>query len=621
MANKNFFILSKSHVIAVAILIAWATFAYFLSQQIIKDQEQYGELINLSGKQRMLSQKTALSVYHDIIKPSNETKTQLKSLISLMESDKIFIVKNLPSKKSKEFYMKGDGLEVHVNLYLRHLNIYLDSPNLKKAQIISQLSEELLPKLNSAVNLFVDEHLALVKQAKNRTLFIYIGTILTLIFIAAFIMKPMAEKIGNYTEHLEEEIKKRIHELVIFSAIFENSHEGMALTDSEEKIIKVNRAFTDITGYPQEEIVGKTPRVLQSGEQDRIFYQNMWNEIKTKGIWSGKITNKNAKGIKYDQLLTILQLYNQDTDTTNYVSVFSDLSKLHEALEKFQKLIDLQSNIIFVTNGRQILFANKSFFEFFGFNNLDDFLANEPCVSNFFIKDDDFFHFEKLPKDTNRSWIDFLLQIPEQNRIISMLDKKSKPRAFKVMADKYEDSTNIVVFTDINETVIESQILRSKAHKDKLTGCYNREYLDDFFHDFTKKAFNINREVALIIFDIDNFKAINDTYGHNRGDEVLREFSKLIINNCREGDLVIRWGGEEFILVIAVKSIKQASSIAEKFRKLIESEHFEEVESITCSLGVSIHQHYRTLETTIGEADKALYKAKESGKNRVEVSG
>lgn len=617
MNNKNFFILEKSHILGVAILLVWITFAYFLSQQIIKNQEQYGELINLSGKQRMLSQKTALSTYQFITKPSNETKLQLKSLLLQMQADNNFIIKNLPSKKLKEFYINNNGLEVHVNFYFEQLNLFLESPTFEQADKISVLSENILPKLNEAVTLFVDEHLALVEQAKNRTLFIYIGTIITLLFIAIFIMRPMAKKIGNYTEHLEDEIKKRIHELVVFSAIFENSNEGMALTDSQEKILKINKAFTNITGYNQEEVIGKTPRILQSGEQDIAFYKNMWAEIKAKGIWSGKITNKNAQGKYYDELLTILQLYNQDTDTTNYVSVFSDLSKLHEALEKFQKLIDLQSNIIFVTNGMQVLFANKSFFEFFGFDNLESFSRKHSCIADFFINDDNFIHLKKVPND--KVWINFLSQIPEQNRIVSMLDKENKQKAFKIMVDKYEENTSIVVLTDISETVEETQVLRTKAEKDKLTGCYNREYLYSSFNIFTKKTFEDGKQTGVLIFDIDNFKSINDTYGHNRGDEVLKTFSALLRNNIRADDIIIRWGGEEFILVLSVASIEKAASIAEKFRKLIESEYFTEIKHITCSIGVTLHRLNEPLEITVEHADKALYKAKQSGRNRVEV--
>lgn len=105
----------------------------------------------------------------------------------------------------------------------------------------------------------------------------------------------------------------------------------------------------------------------------------------------------------------------------------------------------------------------------------------------------------------------------------------------------------------------------------------------------------------------------------NRGDEVLKTFSALLRNNIREEDMIIRWGGEEFILVLSVTLIEKAVSIAEKFRKLIESEYFTEIKHITCSIGVTLHKLNEPLEVTVERADKALYRAKQSGKNRVEV--
>lgn len=601
----------------LVILIGWTASAYFSSQRLIEELEPYHKLLHLSAQQNILSQKIALSIYHYNAKPSDEKKLQLAVLISKMQADNDFISNNLPSEKLKDFYTRESLLQTELLGYFKLLKDYLDAPSLKKVNTLSFHNEQLLPMLNTAMELLRAEQTSLLKQMSERASLSYLETTLLLLFVFIFILLPLTRKTHNYVNSLEDKGKKYRHDIMIYSAIFDNAQEGMLLTDDEEKIIKVNNAFSKITGYPPEESIGKTPRILQSGINKKDFYAQMWHTINTKGKWNGKIVNKDYQGKNYDELLTILKLYNAENGATNYLSIFSDFSNLHETLDKFQKLIDLQSNIILITDNTTILFANKRFFEFSGFDNLGSFLAEHTCICNLFIENDHFFHLGKV-SDPN-TWIYALSNIPEEKRIISMTNKENEQKSFKVIIDKYEDNTNIIVFTDISKNLIEKEILRAKAEKDKLTGCYNREYLHGIFDDFVEKRLTQNKQTGVIIFDIDNFKSINDTFGHNRGDEVLKTLSKLLRRNTREDDIIIRWGGEEFIILFASNSFLEALRVAEKFRLLIESEYFEEIEHLTCSFGLTLYRSNELLEETIERADKALYKAKKNGKNRVEI--
>ena len=123
--------------------------------------------------------------------------------------------------------------------------------------------------------------------------------------------------------------------------------------------------------------------------------------------------------------------------------------------------------------------------------------------------------------------------------------------------------------------------------------------------------------LGVIMADLDFFKKINDTYGHNRGDDVLKQFVGIIKKAIRHEDFIVRWGGEEFLLLMMVDSIGSLSAIAEGIRERIETEPFEAVGQITASFGLTLYRQGESLKETVARTDKALYRAKASGRNAV----
>ncbi|MEA2091943.1 MAG: GGDEF domain-containing protein, partial [Campylobacterota bacterium] len=117
----------------------------------------------------------------------------------------------------------------------------------------------------------------------------------------------------------------------------------------------------------------------------------------------------------------------------------------------------------------------------------------------------------------------------------------------------------------------------------------------------------------------DHFKLVNDTYGHNRGDVVLKDFTNIIKNSIRDSDYLIRWGGEEFIVLMRVNAIESLCRTTENIRQRIEDYHFEEVDKITSSFGLTLYLEGEEVTKTIERADKALYIAKENGRNQLQV--
>ena len=283
--------------------------------------------------------------------------------------------------------------------------------------------------------------------------------------------------------------------------------------------------------------------------------------------------------------------------------------------EKLQNLFNLQINIVVITSGDEMVMANQSMFDFFGFKDLNAFTNKYHSISDRFVEHDDFFHLEKIVDD--KSWIKTMLALPDEERVVDMIDDKLISHAFSVSIGKFEEDSYIISFTDISQTIIESNRLRRKATHDKLTGAFNREYFDMNVQEIIEES--KPKQLGLIICDIDHFKLVNDTYGHNRGDVILQKFTKIVKNSIRESDYLVRWGGEEFIILMRVTDINSLEGVSEKIRSSIEKHYFEEVETITASFGLTLYVEGENIIDAIARMDKALYTAKKSGRNQCQV--
>ncbi len=161
--------------------------------------------------------------------------------------------------------------------------------------------------------------------------------------------------------------------------------------------------------------------------------------------------------------------------------------------------------------------------------------------------------------------------------------------------------------------------LQDKTIHDKLTHAYNREYFEQHIKHIIADCVKIKNQLAICMLDIDLFKKVNDTFGHDIGDYVLIELVRIINKFSRKDDILVRWGGEEFIIVFKTHSDNDLARVAENIRLIIEEHSFDRVANITCSLGVSVYKDQEDIKQTILRADKALYKAKENGRNRVVI--
>jgi two-component system cell cycle response regulator len=165
--------------------------------------------------------------------------------------------------------------------------------------------------------------------------------------------------------------------------------------------------------------------------------------------------------------------------------------------------------------------------------------------------------------------------------------------------------------------------LNLEANTDKHTGCYNKTYFNNRITLEVNKSKVTGDPLSLIIFDLDHFKKLNDNFGHDAGDYVLKEMAQVIRSNgIREQDVFARYGGEEFVILLPKTNLKQSFEIAERLRKLIENKEFlydGKRLPVTASIGVADYrQGVLTGTDLFKRADEAVYKAKEGGRNQVQ---
>ncbi|MFO7750466.1 MAG: GGDEF domain-containing protein [Desulfobacteraceae bacterium] len=190
------------------------------------------------------------------------------------------------------------------------------------------------------------------------------------------------------------------------------------------------------------------------------------------------------------------------------------------------------------------------------------------------------------------------------------------------MAGYHEEIINIILKSTGVALSRQKNIeqLTDAATLDPLTGCYNRRELEGQFKRIISSANRNRKELSIFMFDIDFFKKVNDTYGHQAGDEVLKEITRLIQTNIRAEDVLARYGGEEFLVILPETGKKEAMELADRLRRKISQNPIKtekETIKITASFGVASHTPRTTMDQLIQEADAMLYKAKLNGRNIV----
>ena len=272
-----------------------------------------------------------------------------------------------------------------------------------------------------------------------------------------------------------------------------DASEPMLITDTESTILGVNTAFTEVTGFSADEVIGKSPKILRSSCHDESFFRAIWDHVRESGHWSGEIWNQARSG----------------------------------------ETLPLQETITAVTNG------------------------------------------QGLP------------------------------------------THYVAIFHDIRDRKQLEAELEELATHDRLTGILSRGRTEELLAHEVTKADRYAHPLGVLLFDVDHFKDHNDRHGHPAGDAVLQELTARAARILRRSDIFGRWGGEEFLVVLPDTDSRGLGRVAEKLRETMACQPFETVGEVTISLGTTQFRTGDNMEAVVTRTDQALYKAKESGRNRV----
>jgi diguanylate cyclase (GGDEF)-like protein/PAS domain S-box-containing protein len=297
-----------------------------------------------------------------------------------------------------------------------------------------------------------------------------------------------------YFRDITERIKAE-ERVNLWSRVLDQSTEGIFVCDPQERILLVNKAFEKLTGFSADEAVSKTPRIVQSGRQDRAFYTDMWKSVSETGTWSGEMWNRRKNGEFYVEWLSISAVYDHKGAVTHYVGIFSDVTVRKQAEERIVHL----------------------------------------------------------------------------------------------------------------------------ANYDALTDLPNRVLLMDRLGQLTKAAQRRKSKVAVVFIDLDRFKEVNDSLGHNAGDLLLQKLAKRLSDAVRDEDTVARLGGDEFVVVF--QGLHEAHEVTVLAQKLLSCLALPVTLNgyeltVTASLGISLYpDDAADGQELIRNADAAMYQAKGAGRN------
>ena len=280
----------------------------------------------------------------------------------------------------------------------------------------------------------------------------------------------------------------------------------------------------------------------------------------------------------------------------------------------YQNIIDSSSNILIISDGKSIIDVNSTFFNYFTmYDTLEAFKKYNNCICDFFVEEDGYLQ----KKYGKQMWTKHLAQEAKERKAKMKIDDRVYYFIVSATHISQELEHYAVIFVDITQEELFRRELERQSITDTLTGIKNRRYFNTALQTEINRAKRHNAALSLVMCDIDFFKTVNDVYGHDVGDKVLVEYTRLISASIRNEDIFCRIGGEEFIIIVPQIGADDATKMVNKLREIIE-EH-KKVVAITMSFGVTQMRSDDDFNTLFKRVDMALYKAKESGRNKVVV--
>lgn len=321
--------------------------------------------------------------------------------------------------------------------------------------------------------------------------------------------------------------------------------------------------------------------------------------------------NKDLKKTFYFNSRAKVLEKNEKNEISILYGIIEDKTEIETQRKELEETLEIVDDYVMITttNSKGII-TNASTY----FCKISGYTKEELIGSNHNIN--------RHPDTTKKTYRDMWTTIKSGKTWKGELKNKNKDGSefwiYTIISPKFDDNQKIKGYTSIKHNITDRKIIEKISQKDKLTQLYNRVKIDDSIDKEIERSVRYDLSLSIIILDIDNFKKINDNFGHIIGDKTLTEFANILKTNIRKIDIVGRWGGEEFIIISQNTDINAIKILAEKLRLAIADYEFDSIKKCTASFGVTQFKDNDTYETFIDRADDALYIAKNSGKNRVE---
>ncbi|KGR76918.1 diguanylate cyclase domain-containing protein [Ureibacillus sinduriensis] len=445
------------------------------------------------------------------------------------------------------------------------------------------------------------------------------------IVVAVFII------LQDVTQLIEQEKKLRTTSLGLSNfqhAI--NSVAEIIIMNENCEVLDVNDRFVQQMGFTREELIGNSLEMIDSRTHSKEFFDNIYALVQKGEVWRGEICNRKKYGAPYWADTTIIPFFDEEGNIKQYINVYYDISEKKRMLTELQniehmfKLITENTNdMIVVTNEDGIiLYVSNAYTSKLGHERKD--LLGQ-------------FYTNVLTPESRENWNDELIGMPERkNSKIDLIHQSKNGEQFwtecnyTVVQDYIRNRgiQIIMVAREINERKEKENQLSFLAFHDSLTQLPNRRYLNKEFPRIVEISDISSESLAVLYVDGDNFKKVNDQYGHDVGDEFIIQFGNALMRSVRANDLVVRMGGDEFAIVLTgllrdkTKRKHQVEQIIERINENLQQGWLISKQTFapTASIGVAFYpDHGVSLDKLLSSSDKALYNVKSTSKNNYTI--
>ncbi len=399
----------------------------------------------------------------------------------------------------------------------------------------------------------------------------------------------------------------------------EQSPASVVITNTEGNIEYVNPKFEQVSGYSAEEAMGENPRFLKSGDKSLNDYEELWNTISTGHEWKGYFHNKHKNGTIYWESATISPLRSDDGTITSYIAVKEDITERKRAEDQLRMnatVFETTSEGIMITDlNNRIKTINPAFTRITGYK-LEEVIGANPNILSSGRHDEAFYHDMWSHVEKHGFWSGEIWNRHKNGRIY--------PEWLSIAAIQDKKSSNtteyVAVFSDISQRKQDEEQIRHQANYDSLTGLPNRSLFFDRLNQATILSKRDEKKLAMLFIDLDRFKSVNDSYGHIAGDEILQSVAERLNICIRGSDTIARLGGDEFVVLLNdLAEVNDAAIVADKIIAQMSSPFNVGQRDFVlgASIGITIYpDDSNDPEKMMRNADMAMYRAKEEGRNR-----